>query len=547
MHKGAFERSSSAVPAARSRAGVVSATLATPRADAPMTAAERKADRKANPPLAMITLTVMLGLIMAIIDASIVNVALNDMAGSLGSSIDEIGWVATGYILANVIVMPLNGWLTARFGRRNFYAACIVIFTLASLLCGTATNVWQLVFYRVIQGFGGGALQPTAQAILFESYPPEKRAGAMAIFGLGAMVGPAIGPTLGGIIVDNYSWPLIFYINIPIGIVAFLMTLAYIRDPVYLKRDRSPIDYMGLGLLTAGLASLQYVLERGQREDWFSSSTIVVLTVVAVVALTIFCFKEWYDPRPLVDLKVFKSRAFSAGSVIGIVSGFGLFGTALIIPLFLQNVLGFTATETGFALLPGALATAVSMPIASRLVAKIDGRGIIAFGLLLFAVSTWWMGGINQDSGYWDVFWPRAAQGFALGFLFVPLTTAALGDVVREKMANATGIYTLVRQLGGSLGIAILQFLQTRFADNAYAGLAGGVTSSNPADSHFLHDLHGTAAQLYNLVLLNATVISYDMVLRLCSIVFVISIPLVLLLKWQRAPGAGPAAAAVVE
>jgi MFS transporter, DHA2 family, multidrug resistance protein len=499
---------------------------------------ERRAERKANPPLAMITLTVMLGLIMAIIDASIVNVALNDMAGNLGSSVDEIGWVATGYILANVVVMPLNGWLTARFGRRNFYAACVVIFTLASLLCGTATNVWQLVAYRVIQGLGGGALQPTAQAILFESYPPERRAGAMAIFGLGAMVGPALGPTLGGIIVDNYSWPLIFYINIPIGIVAFVMTLAFIRDPAYIKRDTSPIDYAGLGLLTAGVASLQYVLERGQREDWFSSTTIDVLAAVAVVSLVTFCFKEWYDARPLVDLRVFKSRAFSAGSVIGVVTGFGLFGTALVIPLFLQNVLGFTATETGFALLPGALATALSMPLASRLVARIDGRAIIAFGMVVFAASTWWMGAINQSSGYWDVFWPRALQGFALGFLFVPLTTAALGDIAREKMSNATGIYTLVRQLGGSLGIAILQLLQTRYQDNAYATLASGVTTDNANAERFLHELHGTAAQLYSMVMLNATVISYDVVLRICSIVFLATIPMVLLLKWRRAPAA---------
>ena len=519
----------------------MSASLAAAGRPVPLTAAERRADRKANPPLAMITLTVMLGLIMAIIDTSIVNVALTDMAGNLGSSIDEIGWVATGYILATVIVMPLNGWLTARFGRRNFYATCLVIFTVASLLCGTATSVWQLVFYRVLQGIGGGALQPTAQAILFESYPPEKRAGAMAIFGLGAMVGPAIGPTLGGVIVDNYSWQLIFYINIPIGIVAFFMTLAFIRDPVYLKRDRSPIDVIGLGLLTAGVASVQYVLERGQREDWFSSSTIVILTFVAVGALVVFCIREWRDPRPLVDLKVFKYRSFSAGSLIGIVSGFGLFGTALILPLFFQNVLGFSATQTGMALLPGAIATAVSMPIASRLVQRVDGRAVIAFGLLVFAASTWWMGDINQYAGYWDVFWPRALQGFALGFLFVPLTTATLGDVVREKMSNATGIYTLVRQLGGSLGIAILQFMQTRYQDEAYAGLAAGVTSSNPNVQQYLRDLHGTPAQLYDMVMVNATVISYDGILRLCAVIFVLSIPLVFFLKWQK-PGGEPAA-----
>jgi DHA2 family multidrug resistance protein len=525
----------------------VSASVAAPDGRArPMTAVERKADRKANPPLVMITLTVMLGLIMAIIDTSIVNVALNDMAGNLGSSIDEIGWVATGYILATVIIMPLNGWLTARFGRRNFYAACVALFTIASFMCGTATNVWELVFYRIIQGLGGGALQPTAQAILFESYPPGKRAGAMAIFGLGAMVGPAIGPTLGGVIVDNYSWPLIFYINIPIGIVAFLMTLAYIRDPAYLKRDKSPVDVIGLTLLTAGVGSVQYVLERGQREDWFSSTTICVLTAVAAVSLVVFCFREWYDPRPLVDLKVFKSRAFSAGSIIGVITGFGLFGTALILPLFLQNVLGFSATEVGLALLPGAIATAASMPIASRLVAKVDGRAMIAFGLLVFAASAWWMGTINQDAGYWTVFWPRAVQGFALGFLFVPLSTATLGEITRERMANATGIYTLVRQLGGSLGIAILQLMQTRYQDNAYAALAAGVTSSNPADSHFLNDLHGTAMQLYNMVMLNASVISYDMVLRLCAIIFVLSIPLVLLLNWRRTPADPDAPSAAV-
>jgi DHA2 family multidrug resistance protein len=524
----------------------MSASLAAPGPGV-MTAAERRADRKANPPLSMITLTVMLGLIMAIIDTSIVNVALTNMAGNLGSSIDEIGWVATGYILANVIVMPLNGWLTARFGRRNFYATCIVIFTLASLLCGTATNVWQLVFYRVIQGFGGGALQPTAQAILFESYPPEKRSGAMAIFGLGAMVGPAIGPTLGGLIVDNYNWQLIFYINIPIGIVAFLMTLAFIRDPAYLKRDRSPVDVIGLALLTAGVASVQYVLERGQHDDWFSSSTIVILTVVAVTSLVAFCIREWHDPRPLVDLQVFKYRSFSAGSVIGIVSGFGLFGTALILPLFFQNVLGFSATQTGMALLPGAIATALSMPIASRAVQRLDGRAVIAIGLLMFAVSTWWMGDINQYAGYWDVFWPRALQGFALGFLFVPLTTATLGDVVREKMANATGIYTLVRQLGGSLGIAILQFLQTRYQDTAYAALASGVTSANPNVHQYLNDLHGTAAQLYNMVMVNATVISYDEILRLCAVVFVLSTPLVFFLKWTKTAEAPAAAAALAD
>ena len=396
-------------------------------------------------------------------------------------------------------------------------------------MCGTATSVWQLVFYRVLQGIGGGALQPTAQAILFESYPPNRRAGAMAIFGMGAMVGPALGPVLGGVIVDNYSWPLIFYINVPIGIAAFLMTLRYIRDSAYHTRDRSPIDVLGLGLMITGIASVQYVLERGQ-----------------VVTLTIFCVREWRARFPLVDLQVFKSRSFTAGNLIGIVSGFGLYGTALIIPLFLQNVLGFTATQTGLALLPGAIATAVSMIIASRLVARIDGRLLITVGLLIFAAGCWWMGVTNQDSGNWDIFWPRTLQGFALGFLFVPLSTATLSAVSREKMANATGIYTLIRQLGGSLGIAILQFLQTRYQDTAYANLASTVTLGNPNVQQYMNDLHGSATGLYSMVMLNATVISYDGVIRLCGIVFVLSIPLVFLLKPTRSTSgpALPAAAA---
>jgi DHA2 family multidrug resistance protein len=485
-------------------------------------------------PVGLITLTTMLGLIMAIIDTSIVNVALSDMAGTLGASLDEVGWVATGYILANVIVMPLNGWLTARFGRRNFYAACIVIFTVSSFLCGTATSIWQLVFYRVIQGFGGGALQPTAQAILFESYPPNKRSGAMAIFGLGAMVGPAIGPTLGGVIVDNYSWPLIFYINIPIGIAAFLMTMAFIKDQSYVKRDTSPIDFIGLALLTAGVSSLQFVLERGQREDWFSSDTINVAAAISVVSLVAFIVRQLRDPHPLVDLSVFRSRAFTAGCIIAVVTGFGLFGTSLMMPLYFQNVLGFDATTTGFALLPGAIATAVSMPLANVFGRFFDKRISIALGLVLFAVGCWLMGGLNGQAAFVDTLLPRMTQGFALGFLFVPLTTLTLSDVPREKMSGATGVYTLIRQLGGSLGIAILQVYETRREDSAYATLAQGVTSANHAVANLMHgstNALGSMNNLYQLVTANATAVAYNDVFRLCAVVFVCSLPTIFLLR----------------
>jgi len=501
--------------------------------------------RPADPPRALVTATVMLGVVMAIIDTSIVNVALPNMAGNLGAATDEISWVATGYILANVVVMPLNGWLTALLGRKRFYATSLAIFTVASFLCGTAHDVWTLVLWRVVQGIGGGALQPTAQAILFESYPPDKRGGAMAIFGLGAMVGPAIGPTLGGAIVDNFSWPLIFYINIPIGILAFAMTMFFIRDPDYITKPERGADFVGLGAMTAGIVSLQYVLEQGQRDDWFSSPSIVVLSIVAVVAIGFFVVRELRDPLPFVDLRVFSSRSFTAGNVIGVISGFGLYGLNLVLPLFFQNVLHFDALQTGYALLPGAIATALSMPIAGRLTSVLDARLEIAIGLGMFAAGSWWMGDLNQYAGFWDIFGPRTLQGFALGFLFVPLTTATLAGISNAAMGNATGLYTLVRQLGGSIGIAILELIETRREDVAQQVLAANVTLRSGPVSNMLagaHDRTQALAALAGMVDQNATVVAYDYVFRFCAIVFALSLPTVLLLRKPR-PNAGSAAA----
>jgi len=487
-------------------------------------------------PVALITITVMLGLIMAIIDSTIVNVALNTIGGNLGASVDEVSWVATGYILANVVVMPLNGWLTAFLGRKRFYAASLAVFTIASFLCGTATNITQLVMYRVIQGIGGGALQPTAQAIMFETYPPDKRGNAMAIFGLGAMVGPAVGPTLGGYIVDNASWPLIFYINIPIGIVAFLMTMMFIPNPKYIQRPKGGLDWAGLGLMTVGLASLQYVLERGEHDDWYNSSTITLLTVVAVIALVIFIWRMLRDKHPLVNLHVFKHSSFTIGNVLGIISGFGLYGTALILPLFFQTILGFTAFDTGLVLLPGAISTAASMMIVGRLLNRIDARASIAFGFLVFGLSTWMLGGLTTDAGFWDVFWPRLIQGFGLGFLFVPLSTVSLGDIPNPEMAGATGVYTLVRQIGGSFGIAILTTLLVHQTAVAWNVLASGVTQT-----------HGySIGALTSMVAQQSAMIAYNYLFRITAIVFALSAPLVLFIKVKprTAAAARPAMAA---
>ncbi len=475
----------------------------------------------------------MLGLIMAIVDATIVNVALSTIGGNLGASIDEVSWVATGYILANVVVMPLNGWLTAYLGRKNFYAGSLAIFTIASLLCGTARSIWVLVFYRVLQGLGGGALQPTAQAILFETYPPEKRGAAMAIFGLGAMVGPAIGPTLGGYLIDNASWPVIFFINIPIGIVAFFMTLMFIPNPSFIERVKNRIDWYGLALLTAGLASLQYVLERGQHDEWFSSSTIWMLSAVAVLGLVMFIWRQLHEDMPLVDLLVFRIRQFWIGNVIGIVTGFGLFGTNLVLPLFFQNVLGFTAMDTGLALLPGAIASAISMLIVGRINNLVDTRILVAIGMIGFGASCWWLGDLNQYAGYWDVFWPRSLQGLSLGFLFVPLSTVTLSAVPRPELANASGLTTLVRQLGGSFGIAILTTLLAFQLQVGYDALRVGVTQA-----------HGVPVTvLTQMVTQNATVMAYDYLFRISALVFFLSLPLVFFLRPSRRATAAAALA----
>jgi MFS transporter, DHA2 family, multidrug resistance protein len=487
----------------------------------------------------LIILTVMLGMFMAIIDFTIVNVALPTIAGNLGCSIDDAAWVATGYILAAVITMPLNGWLTAYFGRKAFYAGSIALFTIASFLCGMAHSIVALTIFRVIQGFGGGSLQPTAQAIIFETFGPKRSGVGMAIFGLGIMAAPAIGPVLGGYIVDNASWPLIFLINVPIGIVTFMMALAFIPTPHYIARVKNGVDWLGLGLLATGLASLQYVLERGQHEDWFDSSTIEILLAVSVVSLAIFIFKVVRDRHPLVNLRVFRFPAFTLGNVILFVVGFGLFGSELIVPLFFQNILGMTALDAGKALLPGAIATAIAMLITGRLVNKIDPRILLVIGAVLAAWSNWKLGGLTQYAGSDNTFIPRTMLGAGLGFLFVPMTTVMLSPIPRDELAGATGLSQLIRQLGGSLGIAVITTLLTRETAIAWSELAGGITRPSGVSSSTLISLLSQAA----------TVSAYDFVFRLCALLFVLAIPLILLINRKMpepdpAPRVAPALAA---
>jgi MFS transporter, DHA2 family, multidrug resistance protein len=484
----------------------------------------------------LISLTVMLGMIMAIVDGTIVNVGLNTIAGTLGASLDDAAWIVTGYLLASVITMPLNGWLTAKFGRKRFYAGCVAIFTIASFLCGTATSVWQLTFYRILQGFGGGALQPTAQAIIFETFPPGKRGMATAIFGLGAMVGPALGPLLGGYLIDNATWPLLFFVNIPIGIAAFFMTIAFIPDPHYLEKPKGGIDWLGLALLSTGIGAIQYVLERGQHDDWFDSSTIVLLCVVSLIATAWFLIKTLRDPHPLVDLRSFRFPTFVFGNLLLVIVGFGLYGTSLIMPLFFQTSMGMTAYDTGVALLPGALATAASMIFVGRMMQVVDPRILTALGLILSAWSCWALGDLNQNAGVGDIFWPRMIQGFGMGLLFVPVTTVMLTPIPRNELASATGVSMLVRQLGASVGIAVLTTLLASETTVAWMALAGGVT----------HSYGASIGQINGLLTQSATVIAYDYLFRICAIVFLAALVFVPFLKRSLSgvPGIAPAAAA---
>lgn len=479
----------------------------------------------------LVTVTVMLGVFMAIIDMTIVNVALPTIAGNLGCSIDDTAWVATGYILAAIIVMPLNGWLTAYLGRKTFYCGAIAVFTVASLLCGITHNIVTLTMCRMLQGLGGGVLQPTAQAILFETFGARRSAGAMAIFGLGIMVAPALGPVLGGYIVDNGPWQLIFLINVPIGVLTFLMALAFVPTPSYIERVRRGIDWIALGLLGTGLISLQYVLERGQDEDWWSSGTIVTLTAVAAIALLLFGVRTLRDRQPLVNLHVFRIPSFSLGNVALFVVGFGLFGSELIVPLFFQDILGMTPLDSGMALVPGAVATAFAMVVTSRIVNRIDPRVPLVAGALCAAWANWQLGGLTESAGMDDTFLPRMIVGFGMGLMFVPLSQLTLATVPREELAGATGLSQLVRQLGGSLGVAIIMTLLSRETAIAWSALAAGVTHS---DGVPLTTLMGMLSK-------DASVIAYDYVFRLCALLFIASIPLLLLMRRGAAAAAASA------
>ena len=497
----------------------------------------------------LITLTVMIPAFMEIVDTSIANVALPHMRGSLNAGTEEITWVLTSYLISNAIIMPMTGWLARIFGRKRFLISCIILFTLASCLCGMAPNLPTMVLFRIIQGAAGGALIPMSQAIMMETFPPEEGGMAMAIFGIGAMFGPVVGPTLGGWITDSFNWRWIFYINIPVGIVAVLMAKYLVFDPSYLKREKTSIDYWGLALLTLGIGSLQVVLDKGQQDDWFSSSFIVLFTIIAVVSLLLFVYVELKHPHPIVNLRLFKNIAFAAGNFIMFMVGFCLYGSVVMLPLFLQTLMGYNATTAGLVMAPGGIASVVVLPIVGVYLKNHDGKKVILAGLLTGAIAMYLMRGFTLQSSYWDFVWPRVLLGVALGMIFPPLSRLTLAGIARVEMGNATGIYNLLRNIGGSVGIAVSVTLLGRLSQFYQTSLAGHVNSFNPVAQMRLSWLKQAAMAkgldavtankaaleiIYRIVRRESGMLAYSYIFWMISLAFLSIIPLLLFLRKPR-------------
>lgn len=410
----------------------------------------------------IIALTVMLPTLIEIIDTSVVNVSLDHIRGSLSAGIDESTWTITSYLVSNAIIIPMTGWLGRVFGRKRYFLFSISLFTVSSFLCGSAWNLQSLIFFRILQGIGGGAMQPMSQAILLETFPPAQHGMAMAVFGIGIMFGPIVGPLLGGWITDNWSWHWIFYVNVPIGIISILMMMFFIEDPHYLKKVKMKIDYWGLAFLALGLGCLQIVLDKGQQDNWFSSDFIFRMSVLSAASLLLFLIVESFAEHPIVNLKTFKNISFSTGNVVMFFAFFNLFASIVLLPIFLQTLMGYTATLSGLVLGPGGLATLLAMPIVGRLVTKVNPKGLLTFGIVAAASSTYLMSQFNLSADFITLSIPRIVLGMGMGFIFIPLTTLTLSTIPREEMGNATSIYNLLRNMGGSFGVAFVTTMIAR-------------------------------------------------------------------------------------
>jgi MFS transporter, DHA2 family, multidrug resistance protein len=504
----------------------------------------------------VIALTVTLATFMEVLDTSIANVSLPHIAGSLSAGQDESTWVLTSYLVSNAIILPLSGWLSSIMGRKNFYMSCVALFTVSSFLCGLAPNLAVLIICRVLQGIGGGGLQPSEQAILADTFPPAKRGMAFAVYGMAVVTAPAIGPTLGGWITDNFTWRWIFFINIPVGILSILLTSRLVQDPPYFKRRKlkeTHIDYIGLSFVALGLGALQIVLDKGQRDDWFESSFIVTLALIAAASLIFVIVWEWRHKDPIIDLHLFRDRTFGISNLLMFMLGFALLGSTLLLPLFSQTLLGYTAAEAGLALMPGGFTIIILLPLVGYLLSRYTPRYLLLLGLIILAYSLFHMTGFDLDIDFRAVATARMIQAAGMAFLFVPINTAAYAFLPREKNNAASGLMNLARNIGGSVGISVVTTMLDRRTQKHLNDLASNLSAGSAALRNTLQgaaralmahgmDAAGANQRAYALVqgtvARQATMLAYVDCFWFLGVSILLMIPVVFLIKKSKPGGA---------
>ncbi|HTN54062.1 MAG TPA: DHA2 family efflux MFS transporter permease subunit [Anaeromyxobacter sp.] len=501
-----------------------------------------------------VALTVTLATFMEVLDTSIANVSLPHIAGNLSVSQDESTWVLTSYLVSNAIVLPVSGWLSTRFGRKRFYMTCVALFTLSSFLCGIAPNLAALVFFRVLQGLGGGGLGPSEQAILADTFPPAKRGMAFAVYGMAVVLAPAIGPTLGGFITDHFTWRWVFFINIPVGIVSLLLSSRMVVDPPHVVAARArvgPIDYVGLGLISVGLGALEFVLDKGQEDDWFNAPVITTFSVIAAVALVSFVVWEWRQEHPVVEVKLFRSRGFAAASLMMLVLGIALFGSTVLLPQYTQLWMGYSAQLAGEALSPGGLTVILLLPLVGRLVSRVDARYLIAFGFTVLSLSLFHMAStLYPGIDFRTATLLRVYQSIGLAFLFVPINTVAYAGIPLSKNNAVSGIVNLARNMGGDIGIALVTTLLARRSQVHQAYLSAHLDPGNPgvrarldaiaqamvhAGSSSADAAHRAAGALYRQLIQQAQTLAYLDVFFLLGCFTAVMVPIVFLTRRVRA------------
>jgi DHA2 family multidrug resistance protein len=504
----------------------------------------------------IVAVSVMSATFMEVLDTTVVNVSLPHIAGSLSATVDEATWALTSYLVANAIVLPLAGWLANQFGRKRLLMLSVAGFTSASLLCGLTPNLTFLIIFRVIQGATGGALQPLSQAVLLEAFPPEDRGKAMAFWGLGIVVAPILGPVLGGWLTDSYSWRWVFYINLPVGLVALVMMKLFLFDPAYIGRKGTRVDWTGIGLLAVGIGALQIFLDKGQEDDWFASDFMTMLALVSAFALAAFLVHELRVFQPVVDLRAFHNLTYATGVFLMAMVGFVLYGSLVLLPILMQTLLGYPAFQAGIALAPRGIGSFLAMPLVGVLLGRFGARRLLALGLVGGAVTLFWFGALDLKAGYWDFFWPQFIQGISLALLFVPLTTITMDPIPREKMGNATSIFNLMRNIGGSVGIATATTLLAR-RQQLHLNVLGAHADPYSLETRALLEQLRAAfvargsdlvtatrqarAALFGLVHQQATMLSFIDVFRLLGIMFLLLLPLLFVMKTPRTRR-GPAA-----